>query len=189
MSPIGPFYRRFLHWVFSVARNRAPNSGVTITATVVRGALPFPRSPRTGARRGGWADNGCECANGKAELALRFRASLDELCNGGSLRAERFRYSLLTFDLVTVAIFIIDSLTPPVASMVVVDVTIAVLLMLDFLARLVVARPRWRYLLDPVTIADLVVISTLLLPLLLENWAFLRILHGRPAAWSRCSLC
>lgn len=108
----------------------------------------------------------------------RLRASLNALYNGRSSRAERFRYSLLTFDLVTVAIFIIDSLTPPIASMIVVDVTIAALLMLDFLARLLIARPRWRYLLDPVTIADLVVIATLLLPLLIENWAFLRILRA-----------
>jgi voltage-gated potassium channel len=114
----------------------------------------------------------------KGNFFLHLRDSLDGLYNGSSLRAERFRYSLLVFDLLTVGIFIIDSLTPPIASMIVVDVTIAVLLILDFSARLLIARPPWRYLFDPVTIADLVVIATLLLPLLIENWAFLRVLRA-----------
>ena len=117
-------------------------------------------------------------ATAKGNWLQRLRAYLDALYNGTSLRVERFRYSLLAFDLLTVGIFIVDSLTPPIASMIVVDVTIAVLLILDFSARLFIARPRWRYLLDPVTMADVVVIATLLLPLLIENWAFLRVLRA-----------
>jgi voltage-gated potassium channel len=135
-------------------------------------------APDPGAVAGGWRTMDANARTAKKNPLQRLRASLNALYNGRSLRAERFRYSLLTFDLVTVGIFIIDSLTPPIASMIVVDVTIAVLLILDFSARLLIARPLRRYLLDPVTIADVVVIATLLLPLLIENWAFLRILRA-----------
>ena len=128
-----------------------------------RGALqaaPDPVPRRTGRQ---WTHTTGE----RQHFFLHLRDLLDGLYNGSSLRAERFRYSLLVFDLLTVGIFIIDSLTPPIASMIVVDVTIAVLLILDFSARLPSTAP-WRYLFDPVTIADLVVIATLLLPLLIE---------------------
>lgn len=121
-------------------------------------------------------DAGVATANGNR--LQRLRAYVNALYNGRSRRAERFRYFLLAFDIVTIAIFIVDSLTPPIASMITIDVTIAILLILDFSARLLIARPIRRYLLDPVTISDLVVIATLLLPLLIENWAFLRVLRA-----------
>ena len=121
-------------------------------------------------------DEGAAAANGNR--LQRLRAYVNALYNGRSRRAERFRYFLLAFDLVTIAIFIVDSLTPPIASMIAIDVTIAILLVLDFSARLLIARPIRRYLLDPVTITDVVVIATLLLPLLVENWAFLRVLRA-----------
>ena len=104
-------------------------------------------------------DAGVATANGNR--LQRLRAYVNALYNGRSRRAERFRYFLLAFDIVTIAIFIVDSLTPPIASMITIDVTIAILLILDFSARLLIARPIRRYLLDPVTISDLVVIATL----------------------------
>jgi ion transport protein len=65
-----------------------------------------------------------------------------------------------------------------VAALVYFDLAIAAVLALDFAARVFIARRRWRYLLDPLTIADAVVILTLVLPLLIENWAFLRVLRA-----------
>ncbi len=78
----------------------------------------------------------------------------------------------------TVGYFVYDSLTPPVAGLVCVDLAIATVLALDFAARVFIARRRWRYLLDPLTIVDAVVILTLVLPLLIENGAFLRVLRA-----------
>lgn len=108
----------------------------------------------------------------------RLRRRILHLYTGRSPVSEGFRYGLLTFDLLTVSFFIYDSLTPPMPSMIYVDMAIAAVLILDFAARVSIARRPWRYLLDPVTIADAVVILTLLLPLLIENWAFLRVLRA-----------
>jgi voltage-gated potassium channel len=108
----------------------------------------------------------------------RFRQYLAWLYAGRGPVPEAFRYGLLAFDLLTVAFFIFDSLTPPLPSVIYIDLAIAVLLIIDFCARLFISRRRWRYLLSPVTVADLIVIGTLLLPLLIENWAFLRVLRA-----------
>lgn len=108
----------------------------------------------------------------------RLRVRLVRLYTGRGGASESFRYGLLTFDLLTVSFFVYDSLTPPMPSLIYVDMVIAAVLALDFTARVFIARRRWRYLVDPVTIADLIVILTLLLPLLIENWAFLRVLRA-----------
>ena len=108
----------------------------------------------------------------------RLRLQLVWLYTGRGSVPEKFRYALLVFDLLTISFFVYDFLTPPMPSMIYVDVTIAALLIIDFCARLFISRRRWRYLVDPVTIADIVVIFTLLLPLLIENWAFLRVLRA-----------
>lgn len=50
-------------------------------------------------------DAGVATANGNR--LQRLRAYLDSLYNGSSLGGERFRYSLMAFDLVTIAIFIV----------------------------------------------------------------------------------
>ena len=117
-------------------------------------------------------------AKQEASRLDRLRLQLIWLYTGRGSVPERFRYVLLAFDLLTVAFFIYDSLTPPMPSMIYMDLMIATLLIVDFSARLFISRRRWRYLLDPVTIADVIVIFTLLLPLLIQNWAFLRVLRA-----------
>jgi voltage-gated potassium channel len=108
----------------------------------------------------------------------RLRLELAFLYFGRGPAPERFRYALLAFDLLTISVFVYDSITPPMPSMIYLDMVIAAVLVVDFAARLFIARRRLRHLLDPVTIADMVVISTLLLPLLIDNWAFLRVLRA-----------
>jgi voltage-gated potassium channel len=115
---------------------------------------------------------------GRPRLLGRLHARLDYLYNGSGTVPERWRYGLVLFDIVTIAIFVIDSLRPPMPSMLQLDITIAIFLILDFSARLFIAERKLRHLLDPVTFADLVVITTLLLPFLIDNWAFLRVLRS-----------
>jgi voltage-gated potassium channel len=103
---------------------------------------------------------------------------MHRLYNGRDRRAVRFRYGLLTFDVVTVVIFIIDSMLPPLPSMRLADSAIAVVLIADFAARCLIAPNRFRYLIRPLALADIVVILTLLLPFLINNWAFLRVLRA-----------
>lgn len=104
--------------------------------------------------------------------------SLHQLYHGRDRRAVRFRYQLLAFDVATVLIFIVDSMVPPMPSLMVLDMTIACLLIADFIARMLIAPNRWRYLVHPLALVDVVVILTLLMPFLFENFAFLRILRA-----------
>jgi voltage-gated potassium channel len=119
-----------------------------------------------------------DAATGEESRLHRFRLYLSFLYSGRGPLPEKFRYGLLAFDLLTVSYFVWDSVTPPMPSMIYFDMVIAAVLAVDLAARLFIARNRLRHLLDPVTVADVIVIATLLLPLLIENWAFLRVLRA-----------
>jgi len=103
------------------------------------------------------------------------RARLQQLYFGDDARARRFRYGLIAFDVATIAVFLLSSVVHDAWWMIPLDLTVACLLILDLAARLYVEPDRLRYMLSVVTIADLVVIASLLLPFFIENLAFLRI--------------
>ncbi len=107
-----------------------------------------------------------------------FVVAIHRLYNGNDKRATRFRYGLLAFDVITIVIFVIDSMVPPLPSVQALDMAIALVLIVDFTARLLIAPNRLKYLINPLSLADVIVILTLLLPFLLENWAFLRVLRS-----------
>ncbi|MCP1199359.1 ion channel [Notoacmeibacter sp. MSK16QG-6] len=90
-----------------------------------------------------------------------------------------FRWALLAFDIVTIGYFIATAFGPMTTDLIVVDTLIGIVLLLDFLARLIVERPLWKFLLSPVTWADIIVLLSLLAPLLIgPNFAFLRVLRA-----------
>lgn len=103
---------------------------------------------------------------------------LDLFYNGKSHRAVVFRYCLLTFDIVTISFFIITAMLPTTPLIITIDYMVVLVLIADFLARLWIAPIRRRFLAHPVTIADLVVIGTLLAPAFIENFAFLRVMRA-----------
>lgn len=103
---------------------------------------------------------------------------LRELYFGTSRRARWFQYALLAFDLATVAFFLIVSFVHEARWIIAVDLVIAALLSLDFAARVYIAPRRGRHLLRPTTLADLIVILSLLAPALTENLGFLRVLRA-----------
>lgn len=100
------------------------------------------------------------------------------LYRGRTARAERFRYALLAFDVLTIAFFIVASMFEPTGWVIAIDLALAVVLSLDFAARLTIAEDKARHFLEPVTIADAVVIASLLLAPFVENLAFLRVLRA-----------
>ncbi len=108
----------------------------------------------------------------------RLRALLDYLYNGPSETARRFRFALLGFDVITIVFFIVASVLEFGPLILAADVVIATLLIADFGARLWIAPRKLRFLFDPITLADLIVIATLLAPALIQNWAFLRVLRA-----------
>jgi len=94
---------------------------------------------------------------------------------GETPRARRFRYGLILFDLFTIGVFLLSSMIGVHAWLVPLDFALGFLLAVDFAVRLYVEDERRLYLFTLATLADLVVIVSLLLPLLVENLAFLRI--------------
>lgn len=103
------------------------------------------------------------------------RERVQHLYFGDDSRARAFRYSLIGFDVVTIAVFVVSPIGGHQPWMIALDLVIGVLLAVEFVARLYAQRSPLRHLLSLTTAADLVVIGSLLLPVFLENFAFLRI--------------
>jgi voltage-gated potassium channel len=107
-----------------------------------------------------------------------FSAKLQELYFGDSHRARRFRYGLVIFDLFTIGIFLLSSVAREQWWMIPLDLVLAVLLSLEFAARTYAEEDRWQHLLSFATLADAVVIASLLLPAVIDNLAFLRVVRA-----------
>lgn len=100
------------------------------------------------------------------------------LYEGRSQRARWFRYGLLGLDVFTVAFFIAASMVHTAAWMRPVELALLAYVAVDFCIRLWISDNRRRYLLQIATIADVVVIVSLVVELAVENLAFLRILRA-----------
>lgn len=111
-----------------------------------------------------------------AEKPLRDKVAA--LYLGRDDRARRFRYGLLAFDIGTIGFFVVSSMLPHEGAWyLIADLTIAAFLAIDFALRFWVSPDRRRYLTNPIVLADLVVIATLLAPAFTENFAFLRVIR------------
>lgn len=103
---------------------------------------------------------------------------LEGCYNGRSRRAAAFRYALIVFDLSTIVFFIATAPLPTTAWILAADFVLGVIILSDFLARLWIAPDKKRMLRQIYTLADIVVILSLVLaPLLSPNFAFLRVLR------------
>jgi voltage-gated potassium channel len=102
-------------------------------------------------------------------------AALARLYFGEDRTARRFRYGLIAFDLATLAIFLVASVAREAWWMVPLDLVFAGLIGAEFAARLYVEPDKRRHLLSLATVADIVVIVSLLLPALIDNLGFLRV--------------
>jgi voltage-gated potassium channel len=100
---------------------------------------------------------------------------VSELYLGDTVRAHRFRYGLLVFDVTTVLFLIISSFFPHPLPVEIIDALIGLGIVLDFAARLWISRNRLAELVSPFGIADIVVIVSLLAPIVGEGLAFLRV--------------
>jgi voltage-gated potassium channel len=96
------------------------------------------------------------------------------LYNGKSETAQRFRYGLLAFDIITISFLVFTSFYSNRVTETI-DFAIGTVLLADFAARLWIVRNRWRYLISPFGLADIAVIVSLLAPIIGEGLAFLRV--------------
>lgn len=87
-----------------------------------------------------------------------------------------FRYGLILFDAASIVFFVATANIPHGPGLTIASLCVGFLILLDFLARLWIAKDRWKLLRKVYTLADIVVIASLLLdPFLPGNLAFVRI--------------
>jgi len=108
----------------------------------------------------------------------RWREDLRLLYEGRSRRAKRFRYLMLAFDLFTIAFFVVASFVHEALWLRETEIVLSILITIDFLLRLWISKDRRRYLLQLATVADVVVVISLVVQFFVENLAFLRILRA-----------
>jgi voltage-gated potassium channel len=104
-------------------------------------------------------------------------ASLRYLYESDAPTAHRFRYALLAFDIVTILFIVATTFVRGSSTLEWVDIVFGVLILLDFLARLVISRNRLRELAHPASWADMAAIVSFLAPIAGEAAGFLRILR------------
>lgn len=115
----------------------------------------------------------------RAELSAltKLRARLRLLYHGSSPSALRFQYAGLTIDLLAIAFFLAAPLLRDLPSYLWLDLLVALVLAADLFARALASRNMSRWLRQPTVWVDMFVVATLLLPDLLGNFAFLRVMR------------
>jgi voltage-gated potassium channel len=112
-------------------------------------------------------------------MTNRLKDALTSLYTGTDRRAVRFRLALVAFDALTILLFVVTAPFPQSRAMEISGFVIGLAILLDLSARLWIASDRQALLKKIYTIADIVVIGSLLIsPFLHQSIAFLRILRG-----------
>jgi voltage-gated potassium channel len=91
--------------------------------------------------------------------------------------AQRFRYALVAFDIVTILFIVATSFMPNNPVLERLDIAFGLVILADFLARLAISRNRVREFLHPASLADMAAIVSFLAPIAGEAAGFLRILR------------
>ena len=89
-----------------------------------------------------------------------------------------FRWALLIFDFLVIGYFLWAPFEARGRTHVAVDFAIGVIIALDLFARFYIARSKTRFVLNWLNWADLAIVVTMLAPLLISNFAFLRVLRA-----------
>lgn len=104
-------------------------------------------------------------------------ARLKDLYESDTLAAQRFRYGLLIFDIGTVLFVVTTSFFPHTRTIEVIDAFLGLIILTDFVIRVLIERQRAMMLLRPATWADIVAMMSFLAPITGEGFGFLRILR------------
>ena len=114
----------------------------------------------------------------KRNIREKVLKGINELYHGTSRQANIFRWSLLAFDIVTIFYFVVASFFHHADGFHLLEETIGIVYLLELLARLSVSKRRLYEIFNPVGLADLVVILSLLIPTLFENFVVLRLIRA-----------
>ena len=101
-----------------------------------------------------------------------------EIYYGATPRALHARYAFIAFDLLIVSYFVATTFLDPYDWIVYVDMAIGVILIIDFVGRLLADSDRGAFLVKPMTIVDFIVIASLFIPALIGSFAFLRLVRS-----------
>ncbi|WP_214649988.1 ion transporter [Palleronia pontilimi] len=106
------------------------------------------------------------------------KSILQTLYEGDGTGPRAFRIALVIFDLVTIAYFLATATSDLDTRLLVIDLVVAAVVLVDLGARLWIAERRMQFLLKLTTLADLIVVLSLLAPLIAgSNFGFLRVLR------------
>ncbi|MEZ5921348.1 MAG: ion channel [Parvularculaceae bacterium] len=100
------------------------------------------------------------------------------LYEGSGTAPYYFRWAMLAFDFVTVIYFLWAPFEARGRTHVAIDFAIGAVIALDLIARFYIERRKIRFLLNWLTWADIAIVFTMLVPVLVSNFAFLRILRA-----------
>ena len=107
------------------------------------------------------------------------RSTIKALYDGQNTRSRRFRYGLILFDSLTIIYFIATAALPSTPVITAVNAFFGLFILFDLAARLWISTNLRKELTRIYTLADLVVVISLVLaPLMAESFAFLRVLRG-----------
>ncbi|MDQ0317105.1 potassium channel family protein [Amorphus orientalis] len=107
----------------------------------------------------------------------RLRENLRELYYGNTPRARRVRMALLVLDVVLIIYFLATATFELSPVWHAVDYVIGAALVLDYLARMLIANRPWRFMLSFTAIMDLIVIVSLFASAFIDNLGFLRVVR------------
>lgn len=106
-----------------------------------------------------------------------WRKQLHALYYGRSDAAEKFRLGLLFFDIFSIVFFIVQSFLTYDGHLHLTELVLGTLFLAEYVARIAIEPNRLRFAFTIGSLADLIVIVSLLAPPLVENYAFLRVLR------------
>ncbi len=108
---------------------------------------------------------------------MRILTSLRSLYRGDDEATRRFHVALATFDIATIVFLVASSFFPGSPLIEAIDIAIGVAILLELIARLAASRSPKREFFNPFMLVDMVVVVSLLVPILGEGFAFLRVLR------------
>lgn len=115
----------------------------------------------------------------RASVLGSIKKFIELLYTGRSQRAIKFRYGLIVFDIITILFFLITSTEKLNVYLTAINIIIGILIAIDFGARLWISKNHWLMLRKIYSIADIVVLASLLAaPLLGHDFALLVVLRG-----------
>jgi voltage-gated potassium channel len=103
---------------------------------------------------------------------------IDKLYNGAGNHSNIFRISLLIIDVLCILYFVAASFFHHTDDFHFFEVTIGIFYLIEYSARLYISKQRIHDLFNPIGLADLIVILSLLAPTLTQNFVFLRLIRS-----------